>query len=113
MLGSLRNRNPRLEIGRGVFKSLLLDSRDAHNMAAVSSAMSSSFLFRVGFRAKGNRFVEVVSVPTLCTAEAPEMGTIDLFEVRCLRFVAHVHVADWIQSPSCKIDRVVGADLTP
>jgi hypothetical protein len=80
VLGSLRNRNLRLEIGGGVFKSLLLDSRDAHNMAAVISAMSSSFLFRVGFRAKGNRFVEVASVQTLCTAEAPEMGTIDLFD---------------------------------
>src|SRR5208283_468279 len=53
-------RNPRLEIRCGVFKSLLLDSRDAAQHGG--SHFGDELLFRIGFRAKGNRVLEVFSM---------------------------------------------------
>src|SRR5260370_1340813 len=50
--------NPRLEIGGGVFKRFLLDSGDAAEHG--SGHLRDELLFRVGFRTKGNRIVEIL-----------------------------------------------------
>src|SRR5437762_1902006 len=55
--------NPGLEIGGRVFESLLLDSRDAAEHGG--GHLRDELFFRVGFRAKGSRVVEVLPVQTL------------------------------------------------
>src|SRR5208283_5445095 len=58
--------NPRLEIGRGVFKSLLLDSCDAAQHGG--GHLRDEFLLRVGFRPEMRWIIEVLPVQALCVS---------------------------------------------
>src|SRR5208283_3894409 len=60
--------NPRLEICRGVFKSLLLDSCDAAQHGG--GHLCNQFLLRVGFRTKMGRVIEVLPMQALWVSSA-------------------------------------------